>query len=68
MAMHACERVGLDFVESAPVRFVSTVDLAITRPFRVGTTRAVDTRSEGRTVEEVIAWHPQHHMTRGTPG
>ncbi|MGE2689913.1 SRPBCC family protein [Mycolicibacterium pulveris] len=30
MAMHACERVGLDFIESAPYRFVSTVDLAIT--------------------------------------
>ncbi|WP_024447349.1 SRPBCC family protein [Mycolicibacterium iranicum] len=30
MAMHACERVGLDFVETAPYRFVSTVDLAVT--------------------------------------
>ena len=28
--MHACERVGLDFIDDAPVRFVSTVDLAIT--------------------------------------
>ncbi|MEW5813379.1 MAG: SRPBCC family protein [Actinomycetota bacterium] len=28
--MHACERVGLDFLESAPYRIVSTVDLAIT--------------------------------------
>ena len=28
--MKACERVGLDFIESAPFRFVSTVDLAIT--------------------------------------
>lgn len=28
--MFACERVGLDFVETAPFRFVSTVDLAIT--------------------------------------
>ncbi|WP_283616559.1 SRPBCC family protein [Mycolicibacterium poriferae] len=27
---HPCKRVGLDFVESAPYRFVSTVDLAIT--------------------------------------
>ncbi|BBY84103.1 SRPBCC family protein [Mycolicibacterium pulveris] len=30
MAMHACERVGLDFIQSAPYRFVSTVDLKIT--------------------------------------
>ena len=30
MVMHACERVGLDFIDSAPFRFVSTVDLAIT--------------------------------------
>ncbi|TFV58851.1 SRPBCC family protein [Mycobacterium sp. PS03-16] len=30
MAMHACERVDLSFVDSAPYRFVSTVDLAIT--------------------------------------
>lgn len=30
MAMKACERVGLDFIDSAPYRFVSTVDLAIT--------------------------------------
>ncbi|MGD9621938.1 MAG: SRPBCC family protein [Mycolicibacterium sp.] len=27
---HPCERVGLDFVDRAPYRFVSTVDLAIT--------------------------------------
>jgi carbon monoxide dehydrogenase subunit G len=30
MAMHACERVGPDFIDHAPFRFVSTVDLAIT--------------------------------------
>jgi len=30
MAMHACERVGLEFIDSAPFRFVSTVELAIT--------------------------------------
>ncbi len=28
--MKPCERVGLDFIDSAPFRFVSTVDLAIT--------------------------------------
>jgi carbon monoxide dehydrogenase subunit G len=27
---HPCERVGLDFIDSAPYRFVSTVDLPIT--------------------------------------
>ncbi|HEX5142292.1 MAG TPA: SRPBCC family protein [Mycobacterium sp.] len=27
---HPCQRVGLDFIESAPFRFVSTVELAIT--------------------------------------
>jgi hypothetical protein len=31
MAMKPCERVGLDFIDSAPFRFVSTVDLAITK-------------------------------------
>lgn len=30
MVMHPCERVGLDFVDTAPYRFVSTVDLAVT--------------------------------------
>jgi carbon monoxide dehydrogenase subunit G len=30
MAMHPCERVGLDFIDGAPFRFVSTVDLTIT--------------------------------------
>ncbi|MDG5485835.1 SRPBCC family protein [Mycolicibacterium gadium] len=30
MAMHPCELVKLDFIDSAPFRFVSTVDLRIT--------------------------------------
>jgi carbon monoxide dehydrogenase subunit G len=30
MAMHPCERVDLSFVDTAPFRFVSTVDLPIT--------------------------------------
>ena len=30
MAMQPCERVGLEFIDTAPFRFVSTVDLAIT--------------------------------------
>ena len=30
MVMQPCERVGLDFIDSAPFRFVSTVELAIT--------------------------------------
>nr|WP_090278944.1 SRPBCC family protein [Mycolicibacterium komanii] len=30
MVMHPCERVDLGFIETAPFRFVSTVDLTIT--------------------------------------
>ncbi len=30
MAMKPCERVGLDFIDSAPFRFVSSVELPIT--------------------------------------
>jgi hypothetical protein len=30
MAMKPCERVGLDFIETAPYRFVSSVTLTIT--------------------------------------
>ncbi|MDQ2637330.1 MAG: SRPBCC family protein [Actinomycetota bacterium] len=30
MAMKACERVSVDFIDNAPFRFVSTVDMAIT--------------------------------------
>ncbi|ORB28328.1 SRPBCC family protein [Mycolicibacterium parafortuitum] len=30
MVMHPCERVGLDFIDTAPYRFVSAVELAIT--------------------------------------
>ncbi|MDF2823570.1 MAG: hypothetical protein K0R68_978 [Mycobacterium sp.] len=30
MAQHPCERVALSFIDTAPFRFVSTVDLAIT--------------------------------------
>lgn len=32
------------------------------RPFRVGTTRAIETRTGGRVIDEVIAWHPQVHL------
>jgi Polyketide cyclase / dehydrase and lipid transport len=32
------------------------------KPFRVGTTRAVETRSGGRVIDEVIVWHPQVHL------
>ena len=32
------------------------------RPFGIGTTRAIETRSGGHVVDEVIAWHPQTHM------
>ncbi|MBY0285860.1 MAG: hypothetical protein K2X52_01750 [Mycobacteriaceae bacterium] len=32
------------------------------RPFRVGTTRAIETRIGRHVVDEVIAWHPQAHL------
>jgi uncharacterized protein YndB with AHSA1/START domain len=32
------------------------------RPFRVGTTRAIETSVGGHVVDEVIAWHPQVHL------
>jgi hypothetical protein len=32
------------------------------KPFRVGTTRAIETRSGGRLIDEVIVWHPQVHL------
>ena len=28
-AMYPCERVGLDFIDNAPIRFANSVDLAI---------------------------------------
>jgi hypothetical protein len=31
-------------------------------PLRVGSTRAIETRSGGRVVDEIIAWHPQVHL------
>lgn len=31
-------------------------------PLGVGSTRAVEMRSGGRVIDEVIAWHPQMHM------
>jgi hypothetical protein len=32
------------------------------KPFGIGTTRAIETRSGGHVVDEVIAWHPQAHL------
>jgi hypothetical protein len=32
------------------------------RPYRVGSTRAIETRGGARAIEEVIAWHPQYHL------
>ena len=32
------------------------------RPLGIGTTRAIETRSGGHVVDEVIAWHPQAHL------
>jgi Polyketide cyclase / dehydrase and lipid transport len=42
--------------------FVTHMAWTSPRPFRVGTTRAIETRSGGRAVDEVIAWHPQVHL------
>ena len=46
MAMNPCERVGLDFIDSAPFRFVSTVDLTITPS---SCSRCSTTPSRGRS-------------------
>jgi hypothetical protein len=69
MAMKPCERVGLDFIDNAPFRFVSTVDLAITKvtwtspqPHGVGTTRTVDMRGGIVGGEEFLSWEPYTHM------
>jgi len=32
------------------------------RPRGIGSTRAIETRSGGHVVDEVIAWHPQSHL------
>jgi carbon monoxide dehydrogenase subunit G len=60
MAMKPCERVELDFIDSAPFRFVSTVDLS--EPHGLGATRVVDMRGGITGDEEYLAWEPHVHM------
>lgn len=42
--------------------YVTRMTWTSPRPFRIGTTRAIETRTGGRVVDEVIAWHPQVHL------
>lgn len=42
--------------------YVTRMTWTSPRPFRVGTTRAIETRTGGRVIDEVIAWHPQVHL------
>jgi hypothetical protein len=53
----------LEEAESWPKwSYVKQMTWTSPKPFRVGTTRAVDTRTGGRVHEEVIVWHPQVHL------
>lgn len=53
----------LEEAESWPQwSFVKDMTWTSPRPFRIGTTRVIETRAGGRAVEEVIAWHPQVHL------
>ncbi|MCV7222616.1 SRPBCC family protein [Mycolicibacterium elephantis] len=56
MAMHACERVGLDFIESAPYRFVSTVDLNITPEQLFEVLADADSWPQWATVITKVTW------------
>ena len=42
--------------------YVTRMTWTSPRPFGVGTTRAIETRTGGRVIDEVIAWHPQVHL------
>lgn len=42
--------------------YVTRMTWTTPRPFKVGTTRAIETRTGGRVIDEVIAWHPQVHL------
>lgn len=54
--MHACERVGLDFIESAPYRFVSTVDLNITPEQLFEVLADADSWPQWATVITKVTW------------
>jgi hypothetical protein len=42
--------------------YVTRMTWTSPRPFRVGSTRAIETSVGGHVVDEVIAWHPQVHL------
>ena len=42
--------------------YVTSMTWTSPRPFRIGTTRAIETRTGGRVIDEVIAWHPEAHL------
>lgn len=54
--MHACERVDLDFIESAPYRFVSTVDLNITPEQLFEVLADADSWPQWATVITKVTW------------
>lgn len=54
--MHACERVGLDFIESAPYRFVSTVDLNVTPEQLFEVLADADSWPQWATVITKVTW------------
>jgi len=53
----------LEEAESWPQwSFVKHMSWTSPRPFRVGTTRTIETRGGVRVVDEVVAWHPEVHL------
>ena len=53
---YPCERVGLDFVDTAPYRFVSTVDLAITPEQLFEVLSEADSWSRWATAVAEVTW------------
>ncbi|MBW8711247.1 MAG: SRPBCC family protein [Mycobacterium sp.] len=67
MAMHSCERVGLDFIDHAPFRFVSTVDLTITPEQVFEVLDDAESRPQWATAITKVTWtSPQPHGTGTT--
>jgi carbon monoxide dehydrogenase subunit G len=62
MAMHQGERVGLDFIDNAPFRFVSTVDLDITPEQLFEVLDDADSWPQWATAITKVTWtSPQPH-------
>ncbi|MFL6085637.1 MAG: SRPBCC family protein [Mycobacterium sp.] len=67
MAMHSCERVGLDFIDHAPFRFVSTVDLTITPEQVFEVLDDAESWPQWATAITKVTWtSPQPHGTGTT--